>query len=263
MAIAPNPRRRRRRKRAWTAYAWVLLLLIPAALFLGRWYLNSITWIYPSLGVTVPRGFGAVGIDVSRWNGRIQWSDIPTSSVRTDFVWIKATEGLDWRDPQFNRNREGAAEAGIRSGAYHFFSPSRDPREQARHFWEVAELKPGDLPPVLDLESDAGLNDEELQRRMRAWLDEMRALCACTPVVYTNQHYYRKVLAGTSDTVTLWIAAYERDELPLLDEDDRVRFWQFAQTGRVNGIREETDLNVFAGDTIALRELVEASWGRP
>ncbi|MBI1193451.1 MAG: glycoside hydrolase [Bacteroidetes bacterium] len=260
---AQAPRRRRRRKRAWTAYAWLLLLIIPAALFIGRWYVLHQTWMYPSLGVQVPPGFGSVGLDVSRWNGRIQWSDIATSSVRTDFVWIKATEGLDWRDPQYNRNREEALAAGFYTGAYHFFSPSRDPREQARHFWKVAALKPGDLPPVLDLESDAGLSDQELQDRMRTWLDEMRALCACTPVVYTNQHYYRKVLAGTPDTVTLWIAAYERDELPLLEEDHRVLFWQFAQTGRVNGIREETDLNVFAGDTVALREWIEASWQLP
>ncbi len=257
---AHNPSRRRRRKRAWTAYAWILLLLIPAALFIGRWYVLHSTWMYPSLGVQVPPGFGSVGLDVSRWNGRIQWSDIATSSVRTDFVWIKATEGLDWRDPQFNRNREGAEAAGFYNGAYHFFSPSRDAREQARHFWKVAALEPGDLPPVLDLESDAGLSSEELQRRMRAWLDEMRSLCACKPVVYTNQYYYRKLLAGTTDTVTLWIAAYERPDLPLLQEDERVLFWQFAQTGRVNGIREKTDLNVFSGDTTDLRQWINESW---
>jgi lysozyme len=137
-----NPGGRRRRSRAasgrWPGWALALaaLLLIPLLIFLGRHLVLRQRWIYPSLGVEIPPGYGAVGMDLSRWNGRVHWGDVPGSAVRLDFVWLKATEGGDWRDSQYERNRSGAAELGIRSGAYHFFRPAGDPRQQARFFWK-------------------------------------------------------------------------------------------------------------------------------
>ncbi len=251
---------RRSRKSFWVRHAWLLLLLIPALIFTFRWYTLNSTWIYPSLGVSIPRGYGSVGMDLSRWNGRVNWSDVPSGSVRLDFVWIKATEGLHWKDPQYQRNREGAREMGIRSGAYHFFRPELDAAGQARHFYAYAQPAPGDLPPVLDLESDAGLPPEELARRGLIWLEELSRLCGCKPVLYTNQHYYRLLSPWLPRTQSIWLAAYGYRTAPLMQEDPRILFWQFSDQGRVNGIREAVDLNVFRGDTAALRRWVEGSW---
>ena len=252
------------RKRSWAKYAWLLLIAIPALVFMGRWWVDQNSWVYPSLGVPVPMGYGSVGMDVSRWNGRIRWADVSTGSVRTDFVWIKATEGLELRDPNYRRNREGAKEAGLFSGAYHFFLPSLDPIAQARHFWKTADLKSGDLPPVLDLEKDGGLGNEALKQQVFICLKEMTRLCGCHPVVYTNQHFYQRVLRDRGypewDELTIWMAAYERQELPLIKQDPRIRFWQFAQTGQVNGIKEAVDLNVFVGDTAQLQTWIAESW---
>jgi lysozyme len=126
---------------------------------------------------------------------------------------------------------------------------------------ETAGLSEADLPPVLDLETSDGLPDEELLRRTRLWMDEMARLCACRPVIYTNRDFYRRIVREHFPETTLWLAAYEVRSLPLMREDPRIRFWQFSEQGRVNGIREAVDLNVFAGDTLALERWVEGSWG--
>ncbi len=260
---APRPRRGRARTSRWRSWALAAsaLLLIPLLVFLGRHLALRQRWLYPSLGVEIPAGYGAVGMDLSRWNGRVHWGDVPGSSVRLDFVWLKATEGGDWSDNQYARNREGAAEQGIRSGAYHFFRPASDPLQQARFFWTQAGLQPGDLPPVLDLETSDGLPDEELLRRTRLWMDETTRLCRCRPVIYTNRDFYRRIVREHFPETSIWLAAYELRNLPMMREDPRILFWQFSDAGRVNGIREAVDLNVFAGDTLALERWVQGSWG--
>ena len=59
------------------------------------------------------------GIDVSRHQGRIEWQKVPIRDI--SFVYIKATEGATYIDPCFHYNIKGAAEAGFKVGAYHYF----------------------------------------------------------------------------------------------------------------------------------------------
>src|SRR5215467_14678034 len=87
------------------------------------------------------------GIDVSHFQGSIDWEEVAAQGI--GFAFVKATDGLG-TDPAFATNWSGANQAGILRGAYHFFRPKLSAIDQAKHFCEVVEsLGVRDLPPVL------------------------------------------------------------------------------------------------------------------
>jgi len=90
------------------------------------------------------------GIDVSHHQGSIDWAALPSQGV--DFAWIKASEGGDHRDRMFERNWAGARAAGIRRGAYHFFTLCRSGADQAANFTGLVPRDSDALPPAIDLE---------------------------------------------------------------------------------------------------------------
>lgn len=90
------------------------------------------------------------GIDVSHHQGMIDWAKLPAQGV--DFAYIKASEGGDHRDTRFAENWRGAAAAGVRRGAYHFFTLCRPGADQAANFIAAVPADPDALPPAVDLE---------------------------------------------------------------------------------------------------------------
>src|SRR6266545_2185857 len=94
-------------------------------------------------GATVP------GIDVSKWQGTIDWSAVASSGVV--FAFIRVNHGLDDIDEEFAASWSGARRAGVVRGAYQYFLPDEDAVAQADLFLaRMGPLEPGDLPPVLD-----------------------------------------------------------------------------------------------------------------
>lgn len=109
------------------------------------------------------------GIDVSHFQGGIDWQAVAGDGVR--FCFIKATEGVGDVDPMFHRNWTGAKAAGVLRGAYHFFHPNLDARQQAEHFLSVVTIEEGTLPPALDVEVTDGVDVQDLQSGIRAWVE--------------------------------------------------------------------------------------------
>jgi len=97
-----------------------------------------------------PGRFPIRGVDVSRHQGKIDWQKVAGDDIA--FAYIKATEGGDWRDPQFKTNWRGARNAGLATGAYHFFTMCRSGAHQAKNFLAALPDKDSMLPPVVDLE---------------------------------------------------------------------------------------------------------------
>jgi len=94
--------------------------------------------------------FPLQGVDVSHHQGRIDWARVRRAGA--DFAYIKATEGGDHRDSHFAANWRGARAAGLRTGAYHFFTLCRPGAEQAANFTATVPAAPDALPPVIDVE---------------------------------------------------------------------------------------------------------------
>ena len=103
-----------------------------------------------SSGNLKPKDYPIHGIDVSKFQGDIDWNAVANSGVK--FAWIKATEGGD-PDARFQANWEGAKAAGIPHGAYHFIYWCRPPLEEINIFEQNAPVEDDALPPVLDAEA--------------------------------------------------------------------------------------------------------------
>jgi Glycosyl hydrolases family 25/Divergent InlB B-repeat domain len=122
---------------------------------------------------------------------------------------------------------------------------------------EVAEPRPGNLLPVLDIETNDGLDQAGLTKWARAWVDEVRQLTGVTPLVYTSPYGW---LTRTGDTrllardgAPLWVAHWdvESPTIPAGDWDGRGwMVWQHSSTGRVSGIAGNVDLDVTAGTSL-------------
>lgn len=212
---------------------------------------------YDAFGIEIPSDFSIHGIDVSKYQERINWAavkEMEVDDVHIRFTFIKATEGLGNMDAYFKRNWEKAADAGIPRGAYHFFLAPKSGAEQAENFIRRVELKKGDLPPVLDVEQTYGVSASKLQSEVKAFLDRLEAHYGVKPIIYTNVDFYNRYLKNEFDDYPLWVAHYLKKDRPRITRT--WAFWQFSETGYVNGIRGQVDFNVFNGDSTDFQDLL-------
>ena len=146
-----------------------------------------------------PRDYPIHGIDVSKFQGDIDWSQVAGSGVQ--FAWIKASEGGDRADDRFEANWQGAKAAGVPHGAYHFVYWCRPPMEEMANFEQNAPVEPDALPPVLDVEATPTsktchrhLTEAGAIHDMQIMLDEMERHYGKRPVIYTTVDFYQAIL---------------------------------------------------------------------
>lgn len=195
----------------------------------------------------------AIGLDVSEFQGKIDWTLIETieSNYPLEFVFIRATAGNDRVDGRFEENWLGAKERKIIRGAYHYYRPNENSLEQAKLFIKTVQLKKGDLPPVLDIEKlPKGQSLDSLKVGLRRWLNAVEAHYKVKPIIYTGEKYYDDFLKDDFSDYLFWIANYNfyREKI---GED--WLFWQFTEKASVPGIKGNVDVNIFNGDLEQLR----------
>jgi lysozyme len=187
------------------------------------------------------------GIDISHYQGVIDWEKLRSSGI--DFVYIKATEGVDYNDGYFKNNWQGAGRAGIKRGAYHFFSLMKDGTAQARHFSSSVALSECELPPAVDLEFP-GKNEkiptpEHLATELKRFEDELRTSCPIAPVYYMNEEFYERYFKTRPAPERLWIRGIYHK--PAVMAKVPYLFWQYSSIGYENGVSGPIDLDVFNG----------------
>ncbi|MCU0387559.1 MAG: glycoside hydrolase family 25 protein [Chitinophagaceae bacterium] len=211
--------------------------------------------MYPDFGIALPNNFLIHGIDVSRYQKNINWKLVKTMQsrdVKIGFAFIKATEGSTLTDKQFSRNWRKSREAGIARGAYHFFRGNSDAAAQARNFIRAVTLLPGDLPPVLDVETLDNTPVEEYREKVALWLMLIEQHYKVKPIIYSNASFYNNHLHPRFADYPLWVAHYKEKNRPKVNREWLV--WQHNEGGRVNGINHHVDFNVFNGDSLQFRE---------
>ncbi len=189
------------------------------------------------------------GIDVSHYQQEVDWSLV---QAKCDFVFLKATEGTGLQDQYFRRHWQTLGRLKLKRGAYHFFLPNANARLQADHFIRHVRLKPGDLPPVLDVESAGGVSSREIAKGVRLWLQRVEAHYRVRPIVYTNAAFYHQHLQNQVAGYPIWIAQYSWRTPEI---QPARHFWQYSDAGRVEGIGGKVDLNVFSGSLDELNRL--------
>ncbi len=212
---------------------------------------------YTAFGIDIPQNYLLHGIDVSRYQHVINWSDVKEmeiENIRIGFAFIKATEGLNKVDPQFRRNWLQAEKEDITKGAYHYFIAGKSGKAQAENFIEIVKLKKGDLPPALDIENTYGESLISMQQKIKDWLQKVEAYYKVKPIIYTNISFYNNYLRGSFDQYPLWIAHYLQPGKPRIDI--KWAFWQHSERGYVNGIKNMVDFNVFSGDSAEFKNLL-------
>ncbi len=203
------------------------------------------------------------GVDVSHWNGAIDWYRAAADGVV--FAIAKSTEGDYYTDDAFPGEYDGAFDAGLIRGAYHFAIPDdTDGATQAAFFVENG----GDwwpdgqtLPGVLDIEYNPygdtcyGLSKGE----MAAWVDDFSqtyiGLTGRAPLIYTNADWWNSCV-GSSDVPAidpLWVAYWSSGSPALPSGWGTYTFWQYADDGTVDGISDGVDMDRFPGSLHDLR----------
>jgi lysozyme len=199
------------------------------------------------------------GIDVSRWQGKPSWPDVKQAGVR--FVIAKASEGRDWRDPEYARNRTALRNVGIPFTAYHFARPdgtAGDAVAEADNFVAAARLDGRNLIPVLDLEDHGSLGRRALVRWTKAWLARVDARLGVKAMIYTSPSFWVERMGNTrwfaDNGYRLWIAHWRVDSprVPASNWGGRGwTLWQHSDCGSVSGIKGCVDLDRYAGDRLA------------
>jgi lysozyme len=204
----------------------------------------------PHPGVHRARALPVQGIDVSRYQGRIDFG--AAASAGTRFVYMKATEGADYLDPYFRSNWEAARRAGMPHGAYHFMAWCSLARDQADWFKQNVPPDADALPPVLDLEWNnsssckAKFSKEDRLEKIQVMLEAMEEHTGKMPVIYTDINFHRDVLAGLYFDNAFWLRSVAAEPHHRYDNRD-FTFWQWTQTGTMPGVSGEVDRNSFYG----------------
>ncbi|WP_052675977.1 glycoside hydrolase family 25 protein [Paenibacillus sp. IHBB 10380] len=209
----------------------------------------------------------AQGIDVSHWQGTIDWKKVVASGI--SFVFIKATQNS--MDKKFIDNVKGAKAAGLLVGAYHYIDDSVTTADKAKAaaqtFYKAIQNAGGvsvfDLPLIMDYESNkSNLSRAAITAVAKSFLEEIHRLTGVKPLVYTYPSFIGN-FTGLSD-YPLWIARYNASTAP--DNASgwtRWDFWQYSDgtaggmlpsgSRKVNGIAGQVDLNEFDGTVDELR----------
>ncbi|MFD2890986.1 glycoside hydrolase family 25 protein [Flavobacterium chuncheonense] len=193
------------------------------------------------------------GFDVSEYQGAIKWDELGKveDTFALSFVFVRATAGKDRVDSRFKDNWEGAREAELVRGAYHYYRPNENSLEQAQNFIANVPLGVGDLPPVLDIEQlPKKQSIDSLKVGLRRWLTAVEKHYKVKPIIYSGESYYNDFLKESFSDYPFWIANYNfwRQE-----PDVHWLLWQFTEKAKVEGVPSMIDLNVFNGSKIDLR----------
>jgi GH25 family lysozyme M1 (1,4-beta-N-acetylmuramidase) len=226
-----------------------------AAILIVAFALTSTPASVPSPAAAATR---IPGMDISEYQGNINWDMVGKSDVR--FIFMRATKGLTYDDAKYAAYRVGAAAQNIKWTAYHYAVPNGKQGNavaQANHFADVAQLAPGNILPVLDIEQAGGLGRERLQDWVAQWLNRVYHRTGAKPLIYTSPSFWRSTLGNTQRFANhgyqLWIAHWgvHAPDVPAGNwAGHGWSFWQWTNCGSVAGITGCVDKDRYRGTHI-------------
>ena len=216
--------------------------------------ITSFFSMYFSRAIVNHEKYPLLGIDVSSYQGEIDWKLISNQGIK--FAFIKATEGSGMTDDYIRQNLKNIADTDIYHSAYHFFSFDSAGETQADNYISVVGKNEINLPPVIDIEfyGDKFRNQpsrQEVYKILSPLTERLEKHYGVKPVIYTTSLlYFKYIINSEFSDYPLWIRNVNSEPL-LIDWD----FWQFSDKGLLEGYygkEKYIDLNVYKGDESTL-----------
>lgn len=192
------------------------------------------------------------GIDVSRYQGEIDWKAVAHDGVEFAFIRVGGrgySEGAIFEDANYEANLQGAMENGIETGVY-FFAQAITPEEaeeEAEFVLDILEEYPINGPVVYDWEmmgSDTrtyGIEPEMVNICVETFCDKLNKAGFETVVYFTNYVGYTKYDLFRLKDNLLWYANYSYNYPNFYYAVD---YWQYSSKGTVDGIKGDVDCNL-------------------
>jgi lysozyme len=189
------------------------------------------------------------GIDVSRWQGTINWAAVAASVPRVELAVIRATLGSSGIDDRYPSNWAAAKAAGIpRLGVYHYVIPGVDPARQAEHILTtITDF--GTEPLTLDVERreiDKATPFDRIAftRLLTALVLLLRPRVGLRIYTSASEWAAMTTLPEWAGEFPLWVADYRIRPAPAIPQGWQTwELWQFTGSGRLAGIAGAVDLN--------------------
>lgn len=223
-------------KRRLTGAAAVLLACIAALVFAA---------LVPARAIPPSGGRQYRGIDISEFQGEIDFEEVRRSGIEAVYIRVGAGE---YTDEYFAENYERAKAAGLKIGFYHYVTARSvdEGRRQARFFASLAAGREPDMRLAMDFEYFGSLSVSQINAISEAYLDELTALTRREVVIYSDLSNARKIFSrALAEKYPLWAAQYGADEP---SANGKWREWvgfQYTDEGRVGGIYGNVDRNIF------------------
>lgn len=223
-------------KRRLTGAAAVLLACIAALVFAA---------LVPARAIPPSGGRQYRGIDISEFQGEIDFEEVRRSGIEAVYIRVGAGE---YTDEYFAENYERAKAAGLKIGFYHYVTARSvdEGRSQARFFASLAAGREPDMRLAMDFEYFGSLSVSQINAISEAYLDELTALTKREAVIYSDLSNARNIFSrALAEKYPLWAAQYGADEP---SANGKWREWvgfQYTDEGKVGGIYGNVDRNIF------------------
>lgn len=193
------------------------------------------------------------GIDVSGWQGNIDYSEVASSGIQ--IVYMKASEGTSFVDPYFNQNYTNAKANGLKVGFYHYLTARSNSEAvaQANFFVSTISGMTPDCRLAMDFESFGNLSAEEINEIGLTFMQTVENLSGKEMVIYSDTSNASNIFGGGLTNYPLWVAQYEVEEPTPNGNWDSWVGWQYTDAGEISGINGYVDRDRFT-DGILLNE---------
>ncbi|HEY5243321.1 MAG TPA: GH25 family lysozyme [Polyangiaceae bacterium] len=189
------------------------------------------------------------GVDVSKWDGTIDWTSV--KSAGNAFAFIRVSDGLNSPDSYFASNWANAKAAGVYRGVYQYFEANQDPTAQANLVLSSLKGDLGELPAVVDVEVTDGESAATIRKAVDTWSSIITQGTGRAPIIYVSPGFWPS-MGGAAETDGLWVANWGVSCPSLPSAWSSWLFWQYSDTGSVSGISDAVDLNRFNGSLAQL-----------
>lgn len=188
------------------------------------------------------------GIDVSSWQGNIDFSQVKASGV--EIVYIKSSEGFRSVDSYFEQNYINAKNAGLKVGFYHYVTARsvEDAVRQANFFVSTISGKNPDCKLAMDFESFGSLNREEINQIALTFMQTVQNASGKDVIIYSDEYNANNTFNSSLATYPLWVAQYEVSEPTVRNHWSNWAGWQYTDKGEIPGISSYVDRDKFTNE---------------